>query len=336
VWAWLKTLSPGYPALVMATGIIAVACEQQGVDLAARVLFVIAVLAYAGLAFLFTLRLAKFPREFISDLLHSGTGFTMLTTVAATNVVGSASAVIHGWWGPAWAMWWLSLPLLAFCLYTPLVAGVLRRDTPDLRDGINGTWFLITVSIESVAVLAGLLLAHDHHDLLAAIAVAAFGLGLLLYVVVTTLIFARWVFTRSDPHEIHPPAWIAAGAVAITTLAGSNLIAAAPQVPRLEGLVPFLEGVTLLAWATATFWFPVMIAVGIWRHFHERVPITYDPSYWALVFPLGMYSAATFAMLGALEVDHLDWLPKVALTIAAVAWLAASYGFLHRIRSRFL
>ncbi len=161
--AWLKTLFPGYPALVMATGIIAVACDQQGIDLAARALFIVTAVAYVTLAVLFALRIAFFPREFASDFTHQSTGYTLLTSVAATNVLGAASAVVHGWWDVAWVLWWFSLPLLVVCLYVPLVAGIVRRDMPGLHDGINGTWFLLTVAVESVAVLAGLLLSHEQH-----------------------------------------------------------------------------------------------------------------------------------------------------------------------------
>ena len=59
----------------------------------------------------------------------------------------------------------------------------------------------------------------------------------------------------------------------------------------------------MLAWATATFWFPLMVAIGVWRHIVDRVPLRYHPSYWALVFPLGMYGAATFRMRAAIELD---------------------------------
>ena len=61
----------------------------------------------------------------------------------------------------------------------------------------------------------------------------------------------------------------------------------------------------MLAWATATFWFPLMIAIGVWRHLIHRVPLRYHPSYWALVFPLGMYGAATFRMRAAIELEAL-------------------------------
>lgn len=331
---WLKNLFAGYPALVMATGIIAVACEQQGLGPAAEALYAITAFAYVALAVLIGLRIAFFPRAVVDDFRHPEKSFTFLTLVAATNVLGSASAVVHGWWGLAWVLWWVSLPLLAVCLYVPLITAILERRAPDLGRGINGTWFLMTVAIQSVAVLAALLLAHSQHDLLAFVSLAAFGIGLVLYVTVMTLIFARWTLTRVDPTEIHPPAWIAAGAVAITTLAGSNMITAASASERLQLLLPYLEGMTVLAWATATFWFPVMVAVGLWRHLYRRVPLTYDPAFWAMVFPLGMYSAATFVMLGAIDLEHLDFLPKVALAIAGITWLATTTGLLRHLLRR--
>ena len=79
----------------------------------------------------------------------------------ATNVLGSASAIIHGWWTLAWVLWWCQ-PRRSGCsfVYTTLIAVVLRHDKPGLGAGINGTWFLLTVSTESVAVLGALLLGH--------------------------------------------------------------------------------------------------------------------------------------------------------------------------------
>ena len=84
----------------------------------------------------------------------------------------------------------------------------------------------------------------------------------------------------------------------------------------------------MLAWATATFWFPLMIAIGIWRHLVNRVPLRYHPSYWALVFPLGMYGAATFRMRAAVELEGLAWLPQLTLMVALTAWAAAFIGLL--------
>jgi tellurite resistance protein TehA-like permease len=217
----------------------------------------------------------------------------------------------------------------AVLLYSTLIAVVIKGPKPGLEAGINGTWFLLTVSIESIAVLGALLLPRHRSDVLAFTCLAMFLLGIVLYLIVMTMVFLRWTFQELEPTEADPPAWIAAGAVAITVLAGSNLLLSADVSPRLTRVTPVLEGLVTLAWATATFWFPLMIAIGVWRHVVRRMPLRYHPSYWALVFPLGMYGAATFKMRAAVKLGAIAWVPKVTLAIALVAWTATFFGLVH-------
>ena len=49
-----------------------------------------------------------------------------------------------------------------------------------------------------------------------------------------------------------------------------------------------------------------------------RVPLRYDPQFWALVFPLGMYSVATTKMIAAVVLPFGGWIP------ASVFWFALS------------
>lgn len=327
----IATLFPGYFALVMATGIISIAAEQQNLHWLAIVLYVIAAIGYVVLWGMLATRIVRYPRLFLADATDHAQGFAFLTLVAGTNVLGSASGVVNGWWDLAWALWWLSLPVYVVLLYITLIAVVIDSDKPGLAGGINGTWFLIIVSTQSVAVLGALLLARRPHDLLAFTVIAMFTLGLVIYLIVMTMVFLRWTFDPLDPTEASPPAWIAAGAVAISVLAGSNILLAADTSNRIQRLSPFLEGMTVLAWATATFWFPLMVAIGVWRHVVRRLPVVYHPSYWALVFPIGMYGAATFRMRAAITLDHLGWLPQVTLVAALVAWSATFFGLLHAL-----
>ena len=95
------TLFPGYFALVMATGIIAIGASQQDLDWLADALYVVAVVAYVVLAVLLVARLVRYPRPLVADLTSHAKGFAFLTVVAGTNVLGSASAIVHGWWGLA-------------------------------------------------------------------------------------------------------------------------------------------------------------------------------------------------------------------------------------------
>lgn len=319
-------LFPGYFALVMATGIIAIACAQQDIGWLAEGLYAIAAVAYVVLWALTLARLGRYPRRLTDDLTSHAKGFTFLTAVAATNVLGSASGIIHGWWDLSWVLWWLSLGLWAVLLYATLVAVVILGPKPELGVGLNGTWFLLTVSTESIAALGALLLVDRPGDLLAFTCLAAFLLGFILYVIVMGLVFLRWTFRELEPTEAEPPSWIAAGAVAITVLAGSNILLAAEVSERVDRVAPMVEGLVVMAWATATFWFPLMVAIGVWRHIVRGVPLRYHPSYWALVFPLGMYGASTFRMEAAIGLSGLDWLPQVTLAVAGAAWLAAFVG----------
>jgi tellurite resistance protein TehA-like permease len=52
----------------------------------------------------------------------------------------------------------------------------------------------------------------------------------------------------------------------------------------------------------------------------------YHPSYWALVFPIGMYGVATYRMRAAIALDALGWLPTVVLVVALTAWTTTFVG----------
>ena len=114
----------------------------------------------------------------------------------------------------------------------------------------------------------------------------------------------------------------------------STRLASRDQLPRIERLTTFLEGMVLLAWATATFWLPVMVAMGIWRHGARRVPLSYHPSMWSMVFPIGMYGVATFRMIPVTGFTGINVVPEVVLGIASVAWLLTAVGTVRSLTSR--
>jgi tellurite resistance protein TehA-like permease len=58
------------------------------------------------------------------------------------------------------------------------------------------------------------------------------------------------------------------------------------------------------------------------------VTFAYDPLYWGGVFPLGMYSVATYHLTKILEVPFLMGLSQTFMIIALVAWSATLIGFL--------
>jgi tellurite resistance protein TehA-like permease len=102
-------------------------------------------------------------------------------------------------------------------------------------------------------------------------------------------------------------------------------------VPFLAELVPFLKGFTLLFWATATWWIPMLGILGYWRHVTRRFALVYDPLYWGAVFPLGMYTVATIHVAHVTRLSFLLWIPHAFAYVALFAWILASAGLVRRL-----
>ncbi len=111
------------------------------------------------------------------------------------------------------------------------------------------------------------------------VALCMFLLGAMLYLTIITLIFYRFTFVPLTMEQLTPPYWINMGAVAITTLAGASLLSSQAELwPFLAMLRPFVAGFTLFFWATATWWIPLLLILGVWRHVVRRYPAALRPA----------------------------------------------------------
>ncbi len=156
----IESLSPGYFALVMATGIISIAAFFHGMTMVAKLLFWVNIVAYAILWALTISRLVHFPKSLLADLVSHKKGAAFLTVVAATNVLATQLGLLTASTSLTYAMWMLGIVLWVVLLYTFLAAVTVRKGIkPALADGINGGWLMLVVSTESIAVL-GAALGH--------------------------------------------------------------------------------------------------------------------------------------------------------------------------------
>ena len=329
-------LFPGYFALVMATGIVSTATFLLEMKWLAWVMLVINLIAYAVLSFLLIIRVIGFYPRVRADLTDHTRGPGFFTVIAGTCVLGSQLLIVAGRYQIAMVLWVLGLLLWAVVMYTFLTAVTVRENKPLLETGISGTWLLATVATQSISVLGTLLADHFRlfREPVLFFTLCMFLLGCMLYLILITLIFYRFTFVNLTTVTLTPPYWINMGAVAITTLAGARLIIAAPTWSLLEEILPFLKGFTLFFWAAGTWWIPLLFILGIWRHLHKHFPLAYDPLYWGMVFPLGMYTVCTLQLSKALALDFLLFIPRAFIFVALAAWLITFMGLVHSLVRR--
>lgn len=320
-------LPPAYFAMVMATGIISIAAHLHGLHVVAIVLLWLNVVFYAWLWLLTIARIALFSGNAISDLQDHRRAAGYFTTVAGTCVLGSQILTVTESVQGARLLLVFGIALWVVVMYSVFVGLIVRRGATRLEESITGIWLVATVSTQSVSVLSSRLIPHlGESNELILFSLCTFLVGLVLYIIIITLIFYRLVLFEIDPEDFSPTYWVNMGAVAITTLAGSFLVSLAPQSTLLQALQPFVLGLTVLAWATATWWIPLLVLLFVWRHVMRRIGLTYTPEYWSLVFPLGMYTVCTVEFAAATGMDWLVNIPSYSVYIALCAWLLTALG----------
>lgn len=323
----LQSFFPGYFALVMATGIISIGAFLYNMPAIANALFAANIGFYIALWGIFFLRVIKYPMAVWKDISSSSRGVTFLTMVAANNVLGNQFALMTKHQHIAVFLWWLGIILWVLITYTFFIVITAKEPKQGVEASLSGAWLLIVVAAESVAVLGALIADYTtHQDIVIFISFCAFLIGGMHYMVFISLIIYRWLFMSMKAELLTPPYWINMGAVAITTLAGSRLLLYAHTHEWIAGVQYFLPGFTVLFWAFATWWIPILFLLPIWRHVLQRVPLKYDPQYWSLVFPAGMYTVATFNFSKVLHLPFVMPISNVFIYLSMAAWVIVFIG----------
>ncbi len=341
---------PGSFSMVMATGIVAAALRQDGLTLAADVLLAIAAAAFVVLAAGIGWRLAVLPADpdrpsrcpgsgdqasrGVRGVAHPdqqaspGRAFAAFTFTAACGVLGLGLTTAGLPWpaavlAAAGALAWLALTALI-----PVRMAASRRARPAVAD-VNGTWYLWAVATQSLAIMAtflhagGMLAAGPA----AAVALTVWLAGLVIYLLTTAGVVVRLQRAGIGQPGARAGYWIAMGAVSISVLAAARILGLS-GTPVVAAVHPWATDLAIALWSLATCLIPALTVATamVWLRSGPRP--RYDSSAWMVVFPLGMYAAAsqqlgTTAGLPAVRLvgEGFTW-PAAAVWLAVVALMA--------------
>lgn len=313
-------LPPGSFAVVMATGILSTAALELDQPLVSWALLGVAVLAYAVLCLLLAWRLVRFPGRVGADAGAPDRAFAFFTFVAGCNVLGLRLDVA-GARGVALVLAVVSAGAWILLSYGIPARLMVERPKPVPLRAVNGTWLIWVVGTQSVASAAAAFAPRqpDAVSVLGFLAVALWAFGIVLYILLMAVIVIRLVLVEMSPEELTPPYWITMGATAITVYAAAHILA----VPgRLPVDVAAVRDAAFALWAFGSWWIPLLVVLGVWRHMIRRVPIRYEQTLWSMVFPLGMYAAASDAFGRAVGLDALVAIARVEVWFGLAAWVS--------------
>ncbi len=325
----IRDLNPGYFAFVMATGIISIGTFLLGPSWLSRALLVVASAGLAVLSVALVIRLVRFRPSVVADIHAPERVFGFFTVTAGLDVLGVrlsyaghplATAILAGVAAAVWLVLTYGVP----------ASLLLTREHDSVLGGVNGTWLLWVVSTQSLAVAAAAVVPvwPSQSGLLAPFATGLWSVGLVLYLLLVSLILLRWLTVAMTPQTLGPPYWILMGATAITVLAGAKILGLPGSLPAVRATAGFVEGFSYVLWAFGTWWIPLLVVLGFWRHVRQHWPLTYEPPLWSVVFPLGMYSVATLAFGKAARLGFMEPLARFMLWVAVAAWVLVAAAFL--------
>jgi tellurite resistance protein TehA-like permease len=314
---------PDVFAAVMATGIVSIGARGHHYRWISDALGVLATLGLLILVAVVVLAAVARRGAPFWDLTDPDITLRLFTFVAACAVLDSR-LVLH----PVVAR---SLGVIALASWLVLLVLTVRNmaacSWAALRDRAHGGWELASVGTSGLVIATTQAAAHTGQRCWLAVSVPGWVLAIAVYAVMTWLIMWRTLHERLDRDGFEPDTWILMGGAAIATLAGEHIHRLADGWPARVMLTA-----TVATWVLATAWIPPLVYFMLRRINRSPAMLQFRGVWWALVFPLGMYSVATYFIAVELDTPSMQTVSLVFFWDALAVWLIVVIAGLCRLR----
>lgn len=315
----------------MGTGALSLALASQAVIWDAEWLSWLAGAALAVATILAIVLLPRYLRRFgdrlalASEVADPAAGAMLATLPAGLLVLATGWGRVGPTMVPIGVALWAAGILLVIGAVLALVMGTLwsaaiLRATPGL-EGVNGGWLIPPVMNLLVPLaLTPLIVANPSAaPILVLVGFAFYGIGILLFIAMLTLLVARLALRDPLPAAMAPSLWIPLAPAGIMGLALLRL-----QQSAEEAGVPGFTGATAGLVVSA-----MGLGFGLWwaafaglelRRIRSAGGPPVHPGWWGFVFPIGAMTLSIAAVGAATGIVIVEALGAAATVVLASVW----------------
>jgi len=337
----LRMFHPGWFGAVMGTAVVGLAANMNpgGVAALKGPLAVLAVamvaLAYSlavALGVPYVLRWVHHPDAAWRDLFHPVVGALYATFPAGILVLAVSTSAVGPAVLPASVVFWTVAVLATMGSLLAFAFGVAFAYILFVTPGVgvetaNGGWFIPPVAnIIVPVVLMPIVPAVDAETarLLLVAGYAAFGMGLLLFLMVASLLYDRLVYHPLPAAPLAPSLWIGLGPIGVGSLALIRLAQGGAQLwGDLNSVVNLLSALVALALWGFGLWWLAAAALLLWRYLRSG-GFPYGIGWWAFTFPVGAYAVDTLTLARVWQVAALEWFGVALFLLLGLFWLVVT------------
>lgn len=339
----IKYLAPGWFAVIMGTGGLANILNRWQTVFSSAYLLSLLFASLAGLLYFLILvpwiiRWISFYEYSLRDLHHPVTSNFFVTMPVATIIMGTNIVTIWGDYLGSWLTFRLAtlawvigiVGVIFFSFYSTF--RLMQVEAAPQPETTNFSWIMAPIANMATLLLGNLVLSLSINFeptwgmSILIVNIIMFGIGLFLFLFISSVIFVRLVHHPLPPVELTPSFGILLSAVGLAVIAIIDTARSA-QTLGVVGTVDFAYLGAAIIWG---FGFWVIGIIGIIAFYHmQRGGIPFNLGWWAFIFPLAAYTIASQKITTIFLTPITYWVSVILTILLVLLWI---YVFINTLK----